>query len=305
MLLALVISCYADSITGAGESGNYKPGTAAHSAVVGDLTRTFLLHVPPHARTSAGIQVPYPLVIVLHGSAGDGGAIEEASKMDSLADASSFLVAYPNGTGGNFGLYPSDWNAGTCCGGAARDNVDDLGFIRALITKLAINIPVDPRHIYIAGFSSGGYMAYYAGCKLSPLIAAIAVVSGSLAYDACAPAKAMPLFAVHGTDDPEVSYDESAPDPPAASIKLADGLPPSVQYWTVINKCTGGTVTATSANVTRTHFTPCSVAEVDFYSIQGGTHGWPSGPDDPGSQPPMNEMKASVLISAFFTRHIR
>lgn len=304
-LTVLAITCSPDKITGAGESGNWKAGTATHATAVGPTNRTFLVHVPPRRRLSGGIPVPFPLVIVLHGSSGDGSSIEATSKMDSLADASAFLVAYPNGTGGDFNLYPSDWNSGTCCGGAFRDKVDDIGFITALIKHVSASIPVDSRRVFIAGFSAGGLMAYHAGCQLSTTISAIAVVSGSLVDYTCTPSKTVSLFAVHGTDDPEVPYGQSAPTAPSAGPRLAANLPPTLQFWTALNKCSGGAITTPSAHVVRTRFTVCNGAEVDFYAIQGGTHGWPGGPEDPGAQPPMSEVKASILISQFFARHLR
>jgi polyhydroxybutyrate depolymerase len=306
VLLSVAVACSTDRITAAGESGVWQKGTAAHAIVVGALDRTFLLHVPSHQRlNSASIPVPFPLVIMLHGSSGNASAIEQASGMDSLADASAFLVAYPNGTGGDFDLYPSDWNAGTCCGGAARDNVDDLGFIAALIQQVSEQVPVDSRRVYIGGFSAGGRMAYHAGCQLASSIAAIGVVSGSLVDDGCTPSKPVALFAVHGTDDPEVAYNEDAPTPPGNVPPLADSLPPSVQFWTALNGCTGGSVQSSSEHVVQTTFASCTGADVDFYTIQGGTHGWPGGPDAPGSQAPMNELKASVLMWKFFVRHRR
>ena len=36
------------------------------------------------------------------------------------ACANRTIVAYPNGVSGGGGLYPTDWNAGTCCGAAGR-----------------------------------------------------------------------------------------------------------------------------------------------------------------------------------------
>ncbi len=305
-IVAASVTCTSDGPTAAGESGDWSAGTWQHATVVGSLTRTYLAHVPAHRRLStAGVAIPWPLVIVLHGSSGDAAAVEEESGMDSLADAQRFVVAYPNGTGGAFNLYPSDWNSGNCCGGAYRDNIDDLGFIQALITEVSAHIPVDPRRIYVAGFSSGGFMAYHVGCQLSALVAAIAVVEGELADYGCTPTKPVPLWAVHGTDDPEVAYDAGAPDPPSQVPALAGDLPPSAQYWAVIEGCVKGTRTVVGSDVTRTSFTPCTGGVIDFYTILGGTHGWPGGPDDPGSQPPMNEINASELMWTFFIKQIR
>jgi polyhydroxybutyrate depolymerase len=307
---ALAIACSNYGPTAPGENDVWSPGTASHSLVVGSLTRTYFVHVPARRRLStAGLVIPWPLVIVLHGSSGDGPTIEHQSGMDSLAEAQRFLVAYPNGTGGAFGLYPSDWNAGTCCGGANRDNIDDLGFISALIAEVTLHLSVDPHRVYVGGFSSGGYMAYHAGCQLATTIAAIGVISGSLADDSCAPAKPVPLFAEHGTDDPEVPYDQDAPPPPGPVPNVADTLPPSVRFWSSINGCAAKTaksaIKTPSADVAQTAMTSCTGADVDFYRIQGGTHGWPGGPDDPGAQPPMNEMNASLLMWQFFIAHTR
>jgi polyhydroxybutyrate depolymerase len=309
-IVSLLVACSTYGPTGAGESSDWSDGTAAHVTVVGALTRTFLVHVPSHRRlSSSGLPRPWPLVIVLHGSGGDASAVERQSGMDSLADAQRFLVAYPNGTGGVFDLYPSDWNAGTCCGAANRDNIDDLGFIAALIKTVAVHVPLDSRRVYVAGFSAGGYMAYEVGCQLATTVAAIGVVEGSLADDSCNPAAPVPLFAVHGTDDPEVPFGQDAPSPPGPVPVLADGLPPSVQFWAALNGCTAttakGSAKSASANVVQTSWTLCVTADVDFYAIQGGTHGWPGGPDDPGALPPMNEMKASVLMWQFFIAHVR
>jgi polyhydroxybutyrate depolymerase len=248
-------------------------------------------------------------VIVLHGSSGDAPTIEHQSGMDSLADAQRFLVAYPNGTGGAFGLYPSDWNAGTCCGGANRDNIDDLGFLTSLVAEVNAHLALDSHRVYAAGFSSGGYMAYHAGCQLAATFAAIAAVSGSLADDSCVPAKPVPVFATNGTDDPEVPYDSDAPSGPGPVPNIADTLPPSIQFWSSTNGCAAksakGTVKLVAADVELTHMTACTGADVDFYRIQGGTHGWPGGPDAPGALPPMNEISATVLIWQFFIAHSR
>ena len=305
-IIALAIACSNYGPTSAVESSDWSAGTSPHVTVVGPLTRSFLVHVPAHRRVSnSGLTLTWPLVIVLHGSAGTGSGIEHQSGMDSLADAQRFLVAYPDGTGGQFGLYPSDWNAGTCCGAANRENIDDLGFISAIIKMVAVHVPMNPRRVYVAGFSSGGYMAYHVGCQLSATVAAIGVVEGDVAEDQCTPAKAVPLWAVHGTDDPEVGFNQGAPPPNGPIPVLALGLPPSIQFWSVLNGCVNGTKTTASADVVLTSLTPCTGADVDFYTIQGGTHGWPGGPDDPGSQPPMNELKTSVLMWQFFVRHRR
>ena len=53
------------------------------------------------------------------------------------------------------------WNAIGCCDGAAKENVNDVGFIEALVPK------IDPGHarpIYVVGYSNGGRLAYRLAC---------------------------------------------------------------------------------------------------------------------------------------------
>jgi polyhydroxybutyrate depolymerase len=307
VVVALCAACSADSVFGVSESGDWTPGTAAHDVVVGDLTRTFLLHVPAHyPKTSTGMRRSYSLIIVLHGSAGSADAIRHSSGMDSVSETYMTLVAYPNGTHGRSGLYPADWNAGTCCGAAARENIDDVGFIKAVIDRVSKQLPVDQKRIYIAGFSDGGRMAYHAACQLSSTIAAIGVVSGSLLDDHCTPAKSVALIAVHGTADDEVPYDDDAlTSPPTAVPSTAMALPPSLQFWTSENGCSTSSESRPSPHVLETTFSACTGADVVFYGIQGGLHGWPGEPDGNGSEPPMSELHASDVVAKFFNQHFR
>ncbi len=297
-------SCSSDSITGA---ASWKTGTDTHRIAVGSLSRSYILSVPSkRPTTSAGVVRAYPLVIVLHGSSGSADDMRQTTGMDSLGEAGRFLVAYPNGLQGAGGLYPSDWNAGTCCGASARENVDDVGFISGMITEIGKHVALDKRRIYVAGFSDGGRMAHHLACQLSTTIAAIAVVSGSLKDDSCAPKSAVALFAVHGTSDDEVPYDDAALTPPPAPVSgVGATLPPSIQFWLATNKCGGGASTRTSTDVVRTSFGTCTGAEVVFYSIEGGSHAWPGDPGGSGSRPPMSELPASKLIAQFFSRQSR
>jgi polyhydroxybutyrate depolymerase len=283
-------------------SGDWLPGTTTHYISVGNYPRDYLLHVPPRRPAVPGDTLPpLPLLLVLHGSSGSAEDIRQTTQMDSLGDAYGFVVAYPDGTNGG-GLFASDWNGGACCGSAARDKVDDVGFISALAAEVSRNLPVDPNRIYIAGFSSGAIMAYHAACRLAPMIAAIAVVSGSLKDGSCAPGKAVGLIAVQGTDDTEVPYDDvSLTPPPVAVTGIAAQLPPSVQFWVATDGCDGATVNFQSPDVSLTSFSSCAGAEVVLYTIQGGWHEWPSIDSDA----PMSELNASKVIVQYLDAQSR
>lgn len=276
------------------------PGTRPYRVVVGELTRTFLLHIPPSRPRRFGLATSYPVVIVLHGSGANGATIRRMSGMDSIADRARFLVAYPDATTGALGL-GADWNAGECCGAAHGANVNDVAFMRALVRALEREMPVDRRRIYVAGFSDGARMAYHVACGLGAQVAAVAVVSGSIVDAQCAPKRPVPLIAFHGTDDDEVPYRDSSyatavGAPPAAS----GGLPPSVLFWATIDHCRAARTTRFAADVLLTTFTGCA-ADVALYTIDGGTHEWPGAARD--TDDPAHEVDASRQAWRFFVRH--
>src|SRR5262245_35584191 len=100
---------------------------------VGGRERSYAVHVPPGATDSR----PMPLVIVLHGGAGNGAGAATQTGFSREADRSGFVVAYPDGTDrprpflnalGKPGLLT--WNAGGCCGYAMENRIDDVAFLR-------------------------------------------------------------------------------------------------------------------------------------------------------------------------------
>lgn len=278
-------------------------GTSEREVRVGGSTRSYVVHLPTDARRNRlGVSVSYPLVLVLHGSGADGATVESQSGMDHLADSAHFVVAYPNGATALFG-FGSDWNAGRCCGNAARSNVDDLAFLRATIDDIARHVAVDRRRVFVAGFSDGGRMAYRVACDAASMVAAIGVVAGSVVDDSCTPSRPVPLIVFHGTADGEVPFT----DPPQASSTsalLAAPTPPSVRFWASTNRCQRWTSQRESAHVARVQFAPCAGADVVFYSIADGGHAWPGGQKDgaDGAQP-TTELNASLTMLRFFLRH--
>ncbi len=297
--VALAMGCAPQGILGT--SGAWKRGTTMHFLSVGATPRQYLLHVPERRPVRLGGTIrSYSLVLVLHGSSSNGDDIRQISHMDSLSEARRFVVAYPYGTSGG-GLGPSDWNGGVCCGAPARNNVDDVGFLAAIVAEASKNLPVDPHRIYIMGFSSGAIMAYHAACRLAPTIAAIGIISGSLMDDSCAPARPVEMVGIHGTSDDQVPYgDPSLTPPPKPVTGVATQLPSSAQFWVATDGCALGAAVYQSPHVVRTTFKTCTGAQVLFFTIVGGTHGWP----ESSLTPPMSELEASSVIAEYFDRQV-
>jgi polyhydroxybutyrate depolymerase len=82
------------------------------------------------------------------------------------------------------------------------NKIDDVGFVRALIDKLAENFPIDRRRIYATGMSNGGMMAHRLAAEASDIIAAVAPVAGGMVLPALISKRAVPVMHMHSVDDP-------------------------------------------------------------------------------------------------------
>ena len=170
----------------------------------GGRTRRYLVHEPLNAKTST----PLAVVLSLHGGSGNADAQVAISGLNLVADRRGFLVVYPEGTGPKLkGTTVGSWNAGGCCPPANEQQVDDVGFIAAVLDDVTKNFTVDQRRIYVSGISNGAQMAYRLACDLSDRIAAIAPIAAQGVMPDCTPSRAVSVLHFHGTADPCALYD--------------------------------------------------------------------------------------------------
>src|SRR5205807_4068995 len=134
-----------------------------------------------------------PLVIAMHGYTQGAVELEAMTQLDAAAAKEAFAVIYPQGIG-------SSWNAGSCCGVAQSQRIDDVEFMRQVIDKLVSEGDVDPKRVFATGFSNGGMMAHRLAGDLADKLAAVASVSGSLVTP-CRPSRPVSALEIHGIDD--------------------------------------------------------------------------------------------------------
>ncbi|MDP3711084.1 MAG: hypothetical protein Q8R60_01200 [Mycobacteriales bacterium] len=96
------------------------------------------------------------------------------------------------------------WNAGTCCGEAARDGVDDVAALRVVTDDAARRAGADRDRVALLGYSTGGFMVYRLLCEGSLDVRAAVEVAGSLATSCRERRDVPPTLAVHGSDDDTV-----------------------------------------------------------------------------------------------------
>ena len=167
-----------------------------------------------------------PLVLALHGWSLDAQQQMNYSRMNVVADTGGFIVVYPNAlhTTWNSGIYDWWWDP--------NPNVNDVGFINALIDTLHEHYSIDLGRVYSCGFSNGGFMSFRLACELSDRIAAIGSVAGVITHSiaqACHAHHEMPVIMIHGTQDLWVPYGGT---PGWHSVEY------TINDWVSFNLCT-------------------------------------------------------------------
>ena len=276
-----------------------------HKLDFGGLHRSYLLHLPAKA-----IEGPLPLVVALHGGAGNGASMAQMSGFDRFSDRNGFIVVYPDGTDkdrpvremlGKQGFLT--WNSGHCCGYAHDHDVDDVGFIRAVVADVAKQHPVDPKRIYATGISNGAMMSYRLACEAGDLFAAIAPVAGIIDVPVCKPTNQVSVLDFQGTADENVPMDGGV----GKKAFDKEDRPPvqqSIDFWAMQDGCSV-TVQAKATDLVMNDYGACDAGTaVDYYVVQGGGHAWPGGDrvsvilDKPDPSVP-----ATQIIWDFFKQH--
>lgn len=271
---------------------------------VGGRERSYLVDLPPQYDGRRAL----PLVIVFHGGGGSGAQARRQYGMSELGRREGFIAVHPDGSARR-GIPLRTWNAGTCCGYAQEQRIDEIAFVAALLDSLQARLRIDPARVYAAGMSNGGMMAYQAACALGGRIAAIGVVAGELTVPDCRPPRPVSVLAIHGTADDHLPFD-GGPGP--ESLDPHDTRPVSyaLDTWRRIDRCPATPSVSRAGAVTHTRYAGCADGTaVELYAIQGGGHAWP-GADPPRMgrrrrDTPGDALDATRVLWSFFQAHPR
>ncbi|VVB98426.1 Esterase PHB depolymerase [uncultured archaeon] len=256
----------------------YKPGDYDFRMRYGGIEREYLMHVPPSYSGA-----PSQVVIYFHGGGGSMGDSKQQG-MYNYSDKYGFILLSPAGTNrwGTEGL--RTWNAGRwddsgCCGYALEKNVDDVGFTSIMIEETKKKMNVDAKRIYATGHSNGGAMAYRLACQLSDKIAAAAPASPAGLESACAPARPISVMQIHGTADPCVPYYGGKEN--SGCLPTGNDYPPAqeeIKFWRNTDGCAAnGNISYQKGDASCTSYSCSQGTEVEFCTVTGMGHAWPSG----------------------------
>jgi polyhydroxybutyrate depolymerase len=261
------------------------------------LERSYLLFVPRNYRPEQNA----PLILMLHGGGGNAKqTIDTMTPMNSYADEKNVIVAYPNGTG-FFDNFLLTWNAGACCGRAMEKNIDDVGFIRAVVNDIKRQYSIDEKRVFAAGFSNGAMMSYRLGCEMADIFSGVASVAGALNIS-CNPSQALSVMIIHGTADNHVPYNGGKGPIQADKRHPRVDKPVShaIDFWTRHNHCLPSPARSEIGKIQKHVYSDCNAGtSVSVFTVQDGGHSWPGGKAYRSSEKPSTEMSASKEMIDF------
>ena len=270
-------------------------GLTSRTLHVAGLDRTYLVYLPQSADPTR----PIPLVFVHHGYTMSGQNMYDVTGYPALADTQQIALAFPDGQAGPSSL-GAPWNVGTnvCPSVAGPPPVatgDDFAFLDAMKADIAQDQCLDNAHVYVTGFSMGGYFAHHAGC-MKPGIRAVAPHSGGThSLDGCVNGH-MPIIIFHGLAD-EVIPDGC--DDPAGNVP--SGVTPSAIAWAQHNGCAMTSHTVIVENGSCQVFDGCPAdGQVELCTFTNMLHCWAGGPSPYGCP---GNASATQLEWTFFQQY--
>ncbi|MDO8260950.1 MAG: PHB depolymerase family esterase, partial [Candidatus Magasanikbacteria bacterium] len=183
------------SLQNSDQNHQYNSGNYDFSLQIDGLTRKYLLHVPQNYDKNKKT----PLVLAFHGGMGTAEIMEANYGLVPKSDKEGFIVAFPNGTSRLSSDKLATWNAGNCCGYAQDNNINDVDFVKAIISDLESKFNIGK--IFATGMSNGGMLSYRLACEMSDTFTAIAAVAGTNNFEGCDPKQPISIMHIHGLKD--------------------------------------------------------------------------------------------------------
>jgi polyhydroxybutyrate depolymerase len=280
-----------------------EPGKHRLSLSVDGHDRSVIVVTPKGFKAGA----PLPIVFFFHGAGGSAQQAFHTYGWAQKADTENFFVVFPDGLGarrGGAGLFHV-WRDER---GDRPMDISDVHFFEVLLDKLQAALPIDPRRIYVTGFSNGAGMTFTLGAHFSDRIAAIAPVSSQSFVKADALARALPVYYLTGTADPLIPYHGGANAMPFGKANKYPQVQDSVDKWAALDGCPPQPqIVSDEKGVRVERYGPGrDGSEVLFTTIEGNGHHWPDTVEPLPHficGPTLDPFNATDRIWDFFVRH--
>lgn len=256
--------------------------------------RNYRIYIP----TNYNAANPASLVLTLHGL-GDNMTNFSGIGFDQIAQTNNIIVVCPQALSDP--LAGAAWNSGA---GPTyyipNSNVDDVGFISALIDQVSLDFAVNPNKVFSCGFSMGGFMTEKLAIQLNGKIKAFASVAGTfgngiLPVAAGAPGRPVSIAHFHGTSDATIAYTGNT---------YGNDAEVMINYWKTNNQSNAVGVHTVLPNTAADGFTvdhykytsPNNTSVIEFFKVNGAGHIWLG---------PSNDISYTTEIWNFFNRYIQ
>ena len=252
------------------------------------LTRWYRIYIPD----------PLPekpaLVLYFHGGTLSMRSIfsplvDGTKKWLSIAEQEGVILLVPNGVSAETGdTYGNDqnWNDLRQDAASGQTNVDDVGFLMALLDLISGDFNIDENRILVTGASNGGLMTYRLLIDRPDRFAAGAVFIANLpapSEDLPLPGSPTPLLIANGTEDPLMPWDGGLVGKDRGWVISTEE---TVAWWVEANQADPAHfISKTFPDIdkedgcrVRMDYYPASEygAPVLFYALLGGGHTMPS-----------------------------
>ena len=183
-LMTVVLSVFLLQNAAAERTG--KGTTTREKITVADSQREYVSYVPKNLGTKR------PLLISCHGMNQDANYQKGMMDLAPIADTAKFVTVFPEGEG-------KSWDI---------SGEKDVNFVLRIIGTMVKKYDIDPRRVYLSGFSMGGMFTYHCMNMIPDRIAAFAPISGYTmgGVTANANVRAIPIIHTHGTGDDVVTF---------------------------------------------------------------------------------------------------
>lgn len=159
-----------------GPPSTLTPGQSTIDVTVVGHPRTAILYVPASSTSTS------QLALALHGNGDTASNFLATSGLKALADQDGTVLLVPQGitrdvvvTSVNQTIPGIDWDA---YNSAAAGNID-LPFLDQLRTQVTATHQVDPQHVFVFGYSQGGYLSFEYGMVTGASLSCSAVLAAS------------------------------------------------------------------------------------------------------------------------------
>jgi polyhydroxybutyrate depolymerase len=288
---------------------------------IGGFRREYLL-LPP-ANPGA------PLVVFLHGMGATAEWADDETGWSRLARREGFALALPEAlrpdlnSPPKFLTNPQRWNSGKDEGRGMRDESKpespdspihpssliphpspDVAFLAALIDDVRNRAGIDPRRVFVSGFSNGAAMAFRFAAERADRLAAVAPVSGYCTVDP-KPVRPVPTLYAVGSVDPLAPLRGGEVRSPWQHRYVRPPVADTLERWARAVGCETAPRTESDAGGVRVDIYPGPVL-FKAITVDGLGHHWPGGKGRLNPRiagPPSDRVNGTELVWEFFKQH--